>query len=111
MTPYNIKSGLNWDGRLKFRDGRPELGWQTETYGSVVHALQPRLKMIWPIGYITDTINAKRKAQWVAEEEAKNLDIDADSDHAGGCDRKSTSGGIIFNGQHCISHGVTTNQL
>ena len=48
-----------------------QLGWQSNTRGSVVHALQPRLTQIWPIGYITNTINANRKAQWVAEEKAK----------------------------------------
>lgn len=48
-----------------------QLSWQKVTYGSVVHALQPRLKTIWPVGYIVNMVNASRRAEWQAEEAAK----------------------------------------
>ena len=78
VTPNSTQSQMN-SGRYCFSitaDAHAvatidQLGWQKVTYGSVVHALAPRLKAFWPIGYFTDKINAKRRAAWQAEEAAK----------------------------------------
>ena len=42
------------------------LGWQTVTYGSFAHAIQPRLKSIAPIGYMMDELARRRMAQFAA---------------------------------------------
>ena len=78
VTPNSTKSQMN-SGRYCFSITSDvhavatidQLGWQKVTYGSVIHALAPYLKAFRPIGFITDKINASRRAVWQAEEAAK----------------------------------------
>ena len=78
VTPSSTKTQMN-SGRYLFSITAEshatatidQLGWQTVTYGSAVHALQPIVRAFWPIGYVVDKVNNSRKATWLAEEEAK----------------------------------------
>ena len=78
VTPNSVRSQMN-SGRYLFSISANrhasasvnQLGWAGVTYGSVVHALQPQLKAIPPIGFFVDTVNASRRAAWIKEEEAK----------------------------------------
>lgn len=47
------------------------------TRGALLHALQPRIKAIWPIGTIVDKINGERRAQWQREEAKKKEEEEA----------------------------------
>ena len=83
VTPSGVKTLMN-SGRYLFSISAQrhacatinQLGWTEQTYGSVVHALQPRIKAITPIGMFVDKINARRRAQWRKEEEAKQPEKD-----------------------------------
>lgn len=48
-----------------------KLGWTELTRGPLLHALQPRINSIWPIGKMCDYINAQRRQQWIEEEKVK----------------------------------------
>ena len=48
-----------------------QLGWADRTRGTLVHALQPHLNSIWFIGTLVNSINARRRQQWLDEEKAK----------------------------------------
>ena len=77
VTPAACKSQMN-SGRYIWsisaeRHGKAvidQLGWQAVTRGSVIHALQPRINAIWPIGAIITHINGQRRAAWAAEQKA-----------------------------------------
>lgn len=78
VTPNQTKTQMN-SGRYLFainadRHAKAtvnQLGWASLTYGSVVHAAQPQIKAIFPIGFFVDRINASRRAQWLKEEAEK----------------------------------------
>jgi len=68
VTPSSTKTQMN-SGRYLFSISAEthaisainQLGWQTVTYGSAVHALQPILRAFWPIGFIVDKATTREK--------------------------------------------------
>ena len=74
VVPASTKTLMN-SGRYCFsitaerhaRSTINQLGWQTETRGSIVHALQPYVKEFWPVGFFVEKINASRRQQWLKE--------------------------------------------
>ena len=78
VTPASVKTLMN-SGRYCFsvtaethaRATIDQLGWVDRTRGAALHALQPRLKSIYPVGWLVDKVNGRRRAQLRKEEDAK----------------------------------------
>lgn len=71
VTPANVETQLD-SGRWCFSISAErhaeatinQLGRQSVTRGSVIHALQPRITAVWPIGWAVSQLDAKEHRGW-----------------------------------------------